>query len=330
MYNVFYTRIIMIVGIVKTSSGLEPLQEFRNAVDEATAVSVFCNEHTPPLDTADYTGLNGDSLDLQKKWNWDFSEPTPIFKEDLESYLYEIQYDVNEHVGEKDFLDINYKSELKTGIGYTPVFTIHDTGVLSGLLEKTEYYRDYIDEDNKGTLVLIVEEAYVIDESDSTINNSGKPATSRNKKWKHVKKKGGQIDESNVKTKPKLYNTRRKRGREGQKRRGNLIDQLIDNVGLAGIISGIFIDETDAHIKLADLLTSHNPAFSAWKKSSRGSLYDDISVDTTEWLLSTVSNTENQPAPYDSTAPIAITSVSHMQDWVLRDYIIDKLKGNIK
>jgi hypothetical protein len=320
----------MIVGIVKIGLGLEPLEEFRNAVDEATAVSAFCNEHTPPLDTADYTGLNGDSLDLQKKWNWDFSESTPIFKEDLESYIYEIQYDVNEHVGEKDFLDINYKSELKTGIGYTPVFTINNTGILSGLLEKTEYYRDYIDEDNKGTLVLVVEETYIIDESDSTINNSGKPAVSRDKKWKHVKKKSGQIDESNTKIKPKIYNTRIKRGKEGQKRRGNIIDQLIDNVGLAGIISGIFIDEADAHIKLTDLLTNHNPAFSAWRKSSRGSLYDDIAADTTAWLLNTVSNTANQPAPYNSAAPIAVTSVSHMQDLVLRDYIVSKLKGDVK
>jgi len=320
----------MIVGIVKIGLGLEPLEEFRNAVDEATAVSAFCNEHTPPLDTADYTGLNGDSLDLQKKWNWDFSESTPIFKEDLESYIYEIQYDVNEHVGEKDFLDINYKSELKTGIGYTPVFTINNTGILSGLLEKTEYYRDYIDEDNKGTLVLVVEETYIIDESDSTINNSGKPAVSRDKKWKHVKKKSGQIDESNTKIKPKIYNTRIKRGKEGQKRRGNIIDQLIDNVGLAGIISGIFIDEADAHIKLTDLLTNHNPAFSAWKKSSRGSLYDDIAADTTAWLLNTVSNTANQPAPYNSAAPIAVTSVSHMQDLVLSDYIVSKLKDDVK
>ena len=116
----------------------------------------------------------------------------------------------------------------------------------------------------------------------------------------------------------------------GQKRRGNIIDQLIDNVGLAGIISGIFTDESDAHIKLTDLLTNHNPSFSAWKKSSRGSLYDDISADTTAWLLSTVSNTANQPAPYNSAAPIAMTSVSHMQDLILRDYIVDKLKGNIK
>ncbi len=53
----------MIVGIVKISSGLEPLEEFRNAIDEATAVNVFCNEHNPVLDTGDYLGINADSVD---------------------------------------------------------------------------------------------------------------------------------------------------------------------------------------------------------------------------------------------------------------------------
>ena len=94
---------------------------------------------------------------------------------------------------------------------------IHDTGILSGLLNRTEYYRDYLDRNNRGSLVLVVEEVYVIDESDSTVYNSRKFAISREKKWKHVRQADGQIDEINIKVKPKLYDTRRKRGKEGQK-----------------------------------------------------------------------------------------------------------------
>ena len=71
----------MIVGIVKITTKLTALEEFRNASDELTAVNEFCNEYNPPLNTADYLGVNGDSLDLQQNWGWDFSETTPVLKE---------------------------------------------------------------------------------------------------------------------------------------------------------------------------------------------------------------------------------------------------------
>ena len=71
----------MKVGIVKIGTGLVALEEFRNGSNELTAVSEFCNEYNPPLNTADYLGVNGDSLDLQQNWGWDFSETTPVLKE---------------------------------------------------------------------------------------------------------------------------------------------------------------------------------------------------------------------------------------------------------
>ena len=64
----------MIVGIVEIGSGLVALEEFRTAVDETTAVSEFCNEYTPALNTSDYLGVNADSVDLQKSWGWDDSD----------------------------------------------------------------------------------------------------------------------------------------------------------------------------------------------------------------------------------------------------------------
>lgn len=66
----------MIVGIIEIGSGLVALEEFRTAVDETTAVSDFCNEYTPVLNTSDYLGVNADSVDLQKSWGWDFSDPS--------------------------------------------------------------------------------------------------------------------------------------------------------------------------------------------------------------------------------------------------------------
>jgi hypothetical protein len=51
---------------------------------------------------------------------------------------YKIQDDVEGHILDKDFLHINYKSELISGVSYTPVFIIHSSGINSGLLEKTD------------------------------------------------------------------------------------------------------------------------------------------------------------------------------------------------
>jgi hypothetical protein len=71
----------MIVAVIKIETGLALVQEFRNATSETTAVVDFCNEYSPALNTADYLGVNGDSVDLQVNWGWDFSEGTPVLKE---------------------------------------------------------------------------------------------------------------------------------------------------------------------------------------------------------------------------------------------------------
>lgn len=71
----------MIVAIIKTGAGLMPVEEFRRADSEAQAVTDFCEENTPPFNEADYVGTNGDGLNLQQSWGWDFSEPTPALRE---------------------------------------------------------------------------------------------------------------------------------------------------------------------------------------------------------------------------------------------------------
>ncbi|MEE8323192.1 MAG: hypothetical protein V3R57_06190 [Candidatus Bathyarchaeia archaeon] len=63
----------MKVGIIKTSSGIVPIEEFRDSVDISTGVTNFCNEYSPPLSPADYTGINADAIDLGKQWAWDFT-----------------------------------------------------------------------------------------------------------------------------------------------------------------------------------------------------------------------------------------------------------------
>jgi len=63
----------MKVGIIKTSSGIVPVEEFREAPDLSTGVANFCNEYSPPLSPADYTGIDASAIDLGKQWAWDFT-----------------------------------------------------------------------------------------------------------------------------------------------------------------------------------------------------------------------------------------------------------------
>ena len=93
----------MIVGIVKIGVGLTPLEEFRTAINEVTAVTDFCNEYTPALIESDYLGVNGDSLDLTKPWGWDFSKATPILEEILPENPMQESYEIAEVNGREYF-----------------------------------------------------------------------------------------------------------------------------------------------------------------------------------------------------------------------------------
>ena len=232
---------------------------------------------------------------------------------------YHIYNDVSSVIKLKNSHSINYKTELNSGVSYTPIFTIYDEGKYSGLLQKTEYYKDYIDDNDRGTLVLVVEEAYVLDESDLTLNHTEKPVQERVKTWKYATT-DNVIDEIDVKNKPKKYNTRRKRHIEGIRRRENIIEQFIDNVGLAGILSGVFVDANDAYEKLTLLQEYHASAFSSWTSSGKGSLIDAVENDNTNlWLNSVVLDNPSTQA---------------MCPWMIgltfKAYTKDKLKGNIK
>jgi hypothetical protein len=234
---------------------------------------------------------------------------------------YEIEKDVAPGLHGKPFAAINYKTELCSEIAYTPEYIIHDTGVNSGLLDKTNYYRGYVDENNKGDLVLCVVEVYTIDTSDTTLYNSGHPTTSRTKTWQHVKQSDGQLDTVNVKVREKLYNTRRKRHKESIRRRENILEQLIDNVGLAGVLSAEFTGTPDAHEKLTELQKDHAAAIEAWKTGGRGSLYDDIANNITSlaWLDQTVADNASTQA-----------LCSWMIGLTFKNYMVDKIKGDIK
>lgn len=229
---------------------------------------------------------------------------------------YEIQRDACGGIEKKAPLFINYKTELP--LAYTPVFIFHEEGEEVGLLDKTEYYRDYGGPEQR--LILEVREVYVLDDTDPTLPYTAWPALSRVKTWVHVNQGTGELDEDNTKARAKLYNTFQKSHTEGCKRRANVQDQLTTNVATAGILSEVFADQDESYNSLVDLQTLHAAAFSSWMNSGRGPLYDDILNDlTTTWLSETVADNEQTRA----VCPWMIGET-------FRDYIIKKLKGEIR
>jgi hypothetical protein len=240
-----------------------------------------------------------------------------ILNHNPEYFEYKILKDSDENLS-KSFKSINYKTELKSNISYTPIFKIHSSGQYAGFLNYTDYYKNYIDSNNPGEHILRVEEKYDLDFTNNNYENSARPTTGRTKTWKWVKSDGS-LDEENVKVKYKLYDTRVKRRNEGERRRQNIIEQLTDNVGLAGILSGVFTGETHAHQMLTILLEEHAADFSGWKTSGLGSLVDNLNNNNTStWLDNTVLDTPQ---------------TQYMCPWMIgmtfREYFIEKLKGNI-
>lgn len=241
-----------------------------------------------------------------------------VVDNDWEEACHRICDDVDPVIAEKPIYNINYKTELESGISYTPVYTIGDIGTQSGLLEKTDYYRDFVNNDNMGVLILTVEEEYTFI-TESNVEYTRIPVSSRTKYWKYYMD-DGTIDTTMIKSKVKKYDTRTKRHIEGVKRRTNVIEQLIDNVGLAGVLSGVFTGATDAHTKLTDLEELHANAFTAWSSSGLGSLTESILNDTdTTWLSSTVADT-----------PYTQAMCPWMIGMTFKDYISEKLKGNVR
>jgi hypothetical protein len=117
----------------------------------------------------------------------------------------------------------------------------------------------------------------------------------------------------------KYYDSRQKRHAEGEKRRANRIEQLIDHVGLDGVLSGTFTDADDAYHKLTDLQTRHSAAFGSWGNGGRGPLIDDIENDViATWLDNVIPSNDYTTA---------------MVPWMIgmdfRDYIKAKLNGTI-
>jgi len=239
-------------------------------------------------------------------------------------YRIESYCSIGEH--QQDPLSYDFKRELLNGYWLTDEPVIRkESGSDMGTLELDIFYRDYIDTNNKGDKVIICEQNYVFDETDSSLFNSQKQVLYRNETYK-LYKLDGTVDEVKVKSKKKIYNTEDKRRAEGRRRRKNIENQLSEHVAMAGMLTengqggNVFSDINDAKNVLVDLQESHEDAFAAWINSGRGTIYDDIANnDTHSWLSITIDDN---------------AGTQDMVPWMIgltfKYYIVEKLKGNIK
>lgn len=72
----------MIVAIVNQTlpSGIKRVEDFREAVDEASAVVAYCNSYNPPRNVGDYLGFDSGWSSFQPPapfnvWGYDFAAP---------------------------------------------------------------------------------------------------------------------------------------------------------------------------------------------------------------------------------------------------------------
>lgn len=211
--------------------------------------------------------------------------------------------------------EIEYKKHLDDYQTMNSVMSFTD----DGFLLSAEYYHDYVDSQNKGNLVIKVDEVYTTDPDQSGLDPCAREPISRDKSWTYYNLDGTVYK---VWHKSKLYDTRDKKAKEGLRRRSNIISILVQNTALAGILSGVWPTEDDAKTALTNLLATYSSSFTVYKETGRGEVFSDVENDATPahaWMNTVVVDTPQTQA---------------MCPWMigmsLRDYIVEKLKGNIK
>lgn len=184
-------------------------------------------------------------------------------------------------VKSKELLSIDYKKELKDGKSLHPEHVIDS----SGLIQSTTYFDGWIDENNKGEKVIKVSEVYNLDTAE-TIPSANK-VLERSKTWELFNTDDKL--QTKKKTKVKKYDTFAKYHKEGKRRRENILDQAQIKIATSLLLTGESPDEDDAREKMTALYETYNAAFATYIKTGKGTIYDDLTNDTTySWLDTTI------------------------------------------
>jgi len=250
--------------------------------------------------------------------SWNGVSVIPNSNENIMKYTgrnYKIYNLVNKTLFDKDFRDINYRTELKSGIKLNGVYQYSD----DGFVIHTDLYNNYISPADMGELIVCVSESYTTDPNDISLKPTARRVISKIKTRSWIDLEGN-TDSVNTKITNKLYDTFQKQNAEGKRRRENVVNIMSRNVAIGGIFSGAFSSENDANEKLISLMEQYSGGFGSYNKTGQGSLFEDILNDVSNtWLSVTVADTPQTQA-----------LVPFMIGLTLRNYIVDKLKGIIK
>lgn len=244
---------------------------------------------------------------------------------------------VTKYAQKKDLISINYKTDLKSGVRLDPIHYFTN----DGLLEKTMYFYD-------SKPVLEVSEVYQynsIDEQNTEMPISKRGIHSRTKTWRYYFE-DGTLDETNTegtyKEKSKIYKTDIEGLVVGAKRRHNIQIILSQRAGTLLVIMGVYQDSKSVKDAMRNLSAKYSANFQEFEKYGTENIFDDIANDTEfAWLNTYIpSNTDMAnlvAAGQMSSAQVAQLQgafahfdLTNIQGMTIRQYFIEKLKGNTK
>lgn len=241
------------------------------------------------------------------------------------------------HTREKELVSINYKTDLKSGIRLEPFY--HFTN--DGLIDRTEYSYN-------GKPVLRVTEIYTYipqNANDATVPPSKKGIEKRIKTWRYYFE-DGTLDESNIegtfKEKEKYYKTVTDEIQVGKRRRENIKIILSQRAGTILIIMGVFPDVKTANNTMRQMSLTYSINFQEYEHYGTDTIYEDIQNDTLySWLNTYVPTTSDLIAMVNAgqmtqqqsdalSGAIQVYNLQSLQGLTIRQYFIEKLKGNIE
>lgn len=244
----------------------------------------------------------------------------------------------------KELISINYKTDLKSGIRLSPVY--HFTK--DGLMDKTIYY----DDNNKPVLCVSEYYTYSVKDDETTIQ-SKKGIASRRKVWEYFYE-DGTLDDRDTKAgleakdritskeKVKLYDTDMKGLIVGERRRKNISIILSQNAGTAMIILGVFANETEVKNAMRSVSKSYSADFTEYEKYGTEDILVSIENDTLYPWMNTYIPTSTDMTNFVTAGQMSemqaqqlqgalnAYGVSQIQGMTIRNYFIEKLKGNIE
>lgn len=249
---------------------------------------------------------------------------------------YYLRYLAIESTIQKEIIAIDYKNELRSGIRLIPKFYFTN----DGLMDKTVYYWN-------DRPVLQVEEIYTYnlqDVADESVPISKRGISKREKTWRYYFD-DGTLDESNdqdtYKIKYKEYDDLQGLS-VGQKRRFNIKYTLSNRAGTALVILGVFLGPKDAENSMREISATYGSNFNEYEKYGTENIFDDIETcDIYSWLDTYIPTSQDvnnmvlagmisESQKNEMEYAFNLYDLESLRGMKIRNYFIEKLKGNLK